>query len=145
MPNNTTPYNTYQQTTANQADQGYTEVERNTEYEYKSTFYFHGAEPIESKYYRKFETVTYEATLTEKLDDVHDAKYNENASVPDEDHLPTFPENNNTPSATGWKLQSIEYTKSLSTPLTRDCRITFIKQGNWIKITNNNNSGNSGN
>ena len=123
MPNNTPSYNTYQQSAQNTT--GYTEVERSTEYEYRSTWYFHGALPIESRWYRKFETVTYEAIL--------------------EATLPAFPETTAESKALGWKLQSIEYTKSLSTPLSRDCRITFIKQDEWVHITNNNNSGNSGN
>ena len=142
MPNNTPSYNTYQQSAQNTT--GYTEVERSTEYEYRSTWYFHGALPIESRWYRKFETVTYEAILTEQLPN-EPQQYNNTATIPTEATLPAFPETTAESKALGWKLQSIEYTKSLSTPLSRDCRITFIKQDEWVHITNNNNSGNSGN
>ena len=74
-----------------------------------------------------------------------DLKGNYLATIPTEATLPAFPETTAESKALGWKLQSIEYTKSLSTPLSRDCRITFIKQDEWVHITNNNNSGNSGN
>jgi len=113
---------------------GYTLVEDNTEYEYRSTWYFHGALPIESRWYRKFETKTYEATLTEYLtgEGVPSA-YNHDANIPTESNAKTLIGDLAIQGA-DWKLQSIEYTKSLSTPLSRDIRITYIKQGNWVHI-----------
>lgn len=123
MPNNTPP-DTYQSS--------YTKVEQNTEYEYRTKYYFHAGIPIPSYYRRKFETRTYEATLTEKLPN-GSGQYDHDAAIPTEANAKTVVGDNEI-SGDAWKLQSIEYTKSLSTPLTRDIRITFIKHYSWEHI-----------
>lgn len=111
----------------------WTLVECQTEYEWKTTWYFHGGTPIPSQYRRKFETRTYEAILTEELPNEPSAYYH-NSDIPTEDNAKTLV-NDSAIAGDDWKLQSIEYTKSLSTPISRDCRITFLKQYAWEHIT----------
>ena len=111
---------------------GYTLVEQNTEYEWKTKYTFIGAVVIPSYYRRKFETKTYEAILTEALPS-EPTQYNHDANIPTEANAKTVV-NDSDISSSEWKLQAIEYTKSLSTPLSRDCRITFIRQYAWEHI-----------
>ena len=110
----------------------YTLVEQNTEYEWKTKYTFIGAVVIPSYYRRKFVTKTYEATLTEALPS-EPTKYNHDANIPTETDAKTVVGDSDI-SGSEWKLQAIEYTKSLSTPLSRDCRITFIRQYAWEHI-----------
>lgn len=111
---------------------GYTLVEQNTEYEWKTKYTFIGAVVIPSYYRRKFVTKTYEALLTEALDN-EPSRYNHDANIPTEADAKTVVGDQSI-SGSDWKLQAIEYTKSLSTPLSRDCRITFIRQYSWEHI-----------
>ena len=132
MPNNITPYKTYQQTNASDSS-AYILVEQSTEYEYRTVWTFIGGTAIPTYKRRKFETKVYEGILTEHLDDGHNPQYNPqtDTDVPTEDNVPTFG------LTSDWKLNAIEYTAQLSTPLSRDCRITYIRQGNWETLSSN--------
>lgn len=145
MPDTITPYKTYQQTNASDSS-AYILVEQSTEYEYRTRYTFIGGNVGKDYFRRKFETRVYEGILTEHLDDGHNPQYNPSTDtdVPTENTAPRF----GLPA--DWKLNAIEYTAQLSTPLSRDCRITYIKQYDWEQLPNppvqsNNNSGNSSN
>ena len=130
---NDAKYQTYQQTNISDFNTGYELVEDNTEYEYRTIWTFIGGTAIPTYKRRKFQTKTYEAILTESFTNEPTA-YNHNAVIPDGSQEHPYP-NPDSLDLTKWKVQSCEYTKSLSTPLSRDVRVTYIRQWDWETYT----------
>lgn len=104
---------------------GYELVEQAEEFEYKHKYFYYLGFLIEHKLMRRtLTTMTWEATLQDAISGAPSA-YNHNQGYPSSVNPGNLSE------AQGWRLQSVEYTKSLSVPMSKDVRETWIKTGQW--------------
>lgn len=104
----------------------YTLVEENEEFEYRHWYFWYGGTlSVHVIKRRSIHTKTWEATPTDAIDGAP-AAYNHEQGYPGS----VNPGNLSTP----WMLQSVEYTKSISTPLSKDVRETWVCYGAWETI-----------
>lgn len=100
-------------------------VEENEQYEYHHSYgYVLWVQVSHRIYRRSIHTMTWEATLQETIPGAIEA-YNH------EQGYPGYVNPGNLDEADGWMLQSVEYTKNLSVPLSKDVRETWVKHGDW--------------
>jgi hypothetical protein len=106
---------------------GYELVEESEEYEYRNRYYFHGGSAFKDIRRRKIHTKTWEATLTDDCGEVKAYKHDQGypgAVNPGDFNVQT----------SNWRLQAVEYTKSLSQPMSKVVRETWIEIGNWETV-----------
>ena len=105
---------------------GYQIVEETEEYEYKHYyFYFAGYLAIHKLRRRSVHTITWEATLQDGNIPEASQAYNHEQGYPGSVNPGNLSEGD------GWKLQSVEYTRSLSVPLSKTVRETWARTGAW--------------
>ena len=103
----------------------YTLVEENEEFEYRNSYFFYAGTLVSNHLWRRsIHTMTWEATLTDAINGSASA-YNHEQGYPGSVNPGNLSEQN------GWRLQSVEYTKVISTPMSKNVRETWIKYGDW--------------
>lgn len=100
-------------------------VEESEEYEYRNSYFFYAGTLVSNHLWRRsVHTKTWEATPTDAVSG-SPSQYNY------EQGYPGSVNPGNLQYTDGWRLQSVEYTKSISTPLSKDVRETWVLYGNW--------------
>lgn len=103
----------------------YTLVEESEEFEYKHFYFWISGQLAQHLLKRRsIHTMTWEATLTDAINGAPSA-YNH------EQGYPGSVNPGNLSQQAGWRLLSVEYTKGLSTPMSKDVRETWMLTGNW--------------
>lgn len=103
----------------------YTLVEEREEYEYRNSYFFYAGSLVSNHLYRRsIHTKTWEATPTDAIAGAA-AQYNHDQGYPGAQNPGGLSIND------GWRLQAVEYTRSLSTPMSKNVRETWIKTGDW--------------
>lgn len=105
---------------------GYVLVEEREEFEYRYAWV--AIPPVFSKTLkrRSVHTMTWEATLQETYEDESSSDYN---------HEQGYPGSVN-PGGLGsdWRLYSVEYSRTMSTPFSKVVRETWVKTGAWTTV-----------
>jgi len=108
---------------------GYQIVEESEEFEYRHYYVYMGAHLIQHYLRRRsVHTITWEATLQDGGIPEASATYNHEQGYPGSVNPGNLSE------GSGWKLQSVEYTRSLSVPMSKDVRETWCKNGAWEDV-----------
>ena len=105
---------------------GYELVEQSEEFEYRHYYFYFAGYLVEHKLKRRsVTTMTWEATLQDGNIPEASQAYNHEQGYPGSVNPGNLSE------ANGWRLQSVEYTKSLSVPMSKDVRETWVRTGPW--------------
>lgn len=107
---------------------GYELVEEREEFEYR--YVWEVIPPVFTKLLnrRSVHTMTWEATLQEAYEGEASTEYN---------HEQGYPGSKNPgglSTSDGWRLYSVEYSKTMSTPFSKVVRETWVKTGSWETI-----------
>lgn len=103
----------------------YTLVDEHEEFEYRNSYFFYAGQLVSNHLYRRsFHTKTWEATPTDAIAG-SPAEYNHEQGYPGAQNPGNLSE------ADGWRLQSVEYSRAISQPMSKSVRETWIKYGAW--------------